>query len=152
MSQQETEESHEQSTSSVRKKRGRQRMTTEAFITKAKHIHGDRYDYSKVVYVQSSAKVTITCPEHGDFTMTPNSHLSEHGCPECALTTTRLTTDEFVTRAKHIHGNRYNYDKTHYTNYKADVMITCLIHGDFEQIPNNHLSGNGCPACYKASL
>nr|DAR48406.1 MAG TPA: restriction enzyme [Bacteriophage sp.] len=57
--------------------------STEQFITSAKEIHGNRYDYSKVKYVDSKTPVTIICPEHGEFEQTPNVHLSNHGCPKC---------------------------------------------------------------------
>lgn len=60
-------------------------LTTESFIGKAREIHGDQYDYSKTEYVNNVTKVTITCHEHGDFTMKPNRHTSSlrQGCPKC---------------------------------------------------------------------
>ena len=48
---------------------------TEAFILKAKLVHGDKYDYSKVEYKGCLEKVCIICPEHGEFWQTPKSHL-----------------------------------------------------------------------------
>jgi len=57
-------------------------MTTEAFVKRAKAIHGDLYDYSKVEYVNATTKVTITDPEHGDFDQAPAKHLTGCGCPE----------------------------------------------------------------------
>ena len=59
-------------------------MTTEEFIQKAKAIHGDKYDYSKVEYVNSKTKVRIICPIHGEFWQVPSNHLRNHGCPKCA--------------------------------------------------------------------
>ena len=54
------------------------------FIEKAKIIHGNRYDYSKVEYVNNSTKVCIICPEHGEFWQTPNNHnTSRQDCPKC---------------------------------------------------------------------
>lgn len=44
---------------------------------------GDRYDYSKVEYVNAKTKVCIICPEHGEFWQTPNGHLNGKGCPKC---------------------------------------------------------------------
>jgi hypothetical protein len=61
------------------------RTTTSQFIAKAKSIHGDKYDYSKVKYEKSSIKVCITCPKHGEFWQTPNSHLSGKGCLKCSM-------------------------------------------------------------------
>lgn len=60
----------------------------------------------------------------------------------------RLTKSEFIKKARLIHGNYYSYDKTVYIKSISKVIITCPIHGDFSQRPNDHLSGrNGCPHC-----
>ena len=60
-----------------------QKSNTEEFIRKSKLIHGNKYDYSKVDYVNNRVKVIITCPEHGDFIQKPLDHLHGSGCPEC---------------------------------------------------------------------
>lgn len=54
-----------------------------------------------------------------------------------------LTTEEFIKKANIIHNNKYVYNKTNYVNNKTNVLITCTMHGDFEQAPNNHLKGWG---------
>ena len=59
----------------------------------------------------------------------------------------KSTTKEFVAKAKAIHGKRYKYHKTRYVNNKTDVIITCPKHGDFVQLPKNHLQYKGCPNC-----
>lgn len=59
----------------------------------------------------------------------------------------RLTTIEFIERAKLKHGTRYLYDKTVYLDSHTEVLITCKIHGDFFQRPRHHLSGSGCSQC-----
>lgn len=133
------------------------RMTTEEFIEKAKEVHGDKYDYSKTVYgTNSSDPVTITCLIHGDFLQKPTNHLSGRGCPECGKERQnqlkKLTTEKFIQRAKEIHGNRYNYDKSVYTSTHDKITITCPIHGDFLQQPNVHLTNHGCPECAKESI
>lgn len=56
---------------------------TQKFIKKARQIHGDRYDYSKVEYVNANTKVCIICPEHGEFWQRPDDHLQGQGCPVC---------------------------------------------------------------------
>lgn len=61
------------------------KLTTEEFIKKAREVHGDKYDYSKVEYVNSKEKVTIICPEHGEFLQSPQKHLSGQGCIKCGL-------------------------------------------------------------------
>lgn len=129
------------------------KMTTEEFITKAREVHGDKYDYSKVEYVNSQTKVCIVCPIHGPFWQTPYSHLSGCGCSACYSDNRgknrkdRMTTEEFIKKAREIHGDTYSYDKTIYKNSKTPVIITCKIHGDFKQLPNNHLKGHGCKIC-----
>lgn len=59
------------------------KLTQEEFIQKARAVHGDKYDYSKVEYVNSSTKVIIICPIHGQFKQSPHDHLSGYGCPHC---------------------------------------------------------------------
>lgn len=48
-----------------------------------KSIHGDKYDYSDVVYQNSYTKIEIVCPDHGPFFQKPNGHMNGNGCPEC---------------------------------------------------------------------
>lgn len=60
------------------------RYTREQFIEKAIAVHGDYYDYSKVIYVNNKTKVCIICPIHGEFWQTPGSHLQSKGCKKCA--------------------------------------------------------------------
>ena len=124
-------------------------LTTEQFIEKAKQIHGNKYDYSKVNYVSSNTKVCIICPEHGEFWQTPNSHLNGNGCSSCKGLK-KLTTKEFIERAKQVHGNKYDYSKTIYVNKRTKVCIICPIHGEFYQTPHNHVyQKQGCPECGK---
>ena len=122
------------------------KLTTEEFIKKARAVHGDRYDYSKVEYVNNKTDVVIICSEHGEFLQKPNYHLCGNGCPECGGTK-QLSTSVFVERSKHIHGDRYDYSKVSYVNNKTKVCIVCPKHGEFWQIPNSHLRGVGCPLC-----
>ena len=126
-------------------------LTAETFIKKAREVHGDRYDYSKSVYVNNKRKVTIICPEHGDFEQTPANHIQGQCCPSCGVVSRAsaqaLTTPEFIERARQVHGDRYDYDRTVYVNRNLKVIITCPEHGDFEQIPANHMQGKGCSSC-----
>ena len=126
---------------------GRKQLTTEEFIRRAKEVHGDKYDYSKVEYVNKSTKVKIICPIHGEFEQIPDSHLHGHGCHKC-VNCKQLTTEEFIHRAKEVHGDKYDYSKVEYINSHTKVKIICPIHGEFEQEPNSHLEGKGCPNCY----
>jgi Protein of unknown function (DUF723) len=125
--------------------------TTDDFIKKAKHVHGNRYDYNRVDYCGEENEIIITCKTHGEFLQTPHNHLAGKGCSECGLIKTlnsiKLTTVEFIKRAKNIHNNYYDYNKTIFENSEINVIITCNIHGDFEQKSHNHLNGQGCPRC-----
>jgi len=122
------------------------KLTTEEFIERAKKVHGDKYDYSKVVYVDTDTKVCIICPIHGEFWQTPHMHLKGQGCPKCYGNDTK-TTEQFIEEAKKVHGDKYIYDETIYKNAYSKVVITCPIHGNFEQRARTHLYGHGCPQC-----
>ena len=122
------------------------RLTTKDFIAKAKKVHGDKYDYSKVEYKCSKEKVCIICPTHGEFWQKPNDHLSGKGCRKC-VRNTPLTTETFVNRAKKVHGGKYDYSKVEYINANTKVCIICPIHGEFWQKPYDHLIKKGCPRC-----
>ena len=121
-------------------------LTTEEFIIKAKNIQGERYDYSKVIYINSYTKVIITCPKHGDFEQRPTDHLRGHCCSIC-FRNKKLTTKEFIERANNIHNRTYEYKKTICQNTRTKVIITCRKHGDFYQRPTDHLNGQGCRKC-----
>lgn len=125
--------------------------TKEEFVAKANQIHGNKYDYTKTNYINKDIKVTITCPIHGDFQQAPLSHLSGCGCPKCNYGV-GYDTNEFIRLARLCHGKRYSYDKVEYVNAKTPVIITCPIHGDFEQAPTLHIHGAGCPKCKSSSM
>lgn len=125
-------------------------MNTDIFISQAKAIHGDRYDYAETKYINSNIKVSIICPKHGRFEQDPSSHLSGSGCPICA--NKNLNTERFVERAMLKHGGRYDYSKVIYRKSTQKVCIICSEHGEFWQTPNTHLQGGGCPECAHKNL
>lgn len=133
--------------------------TTEKFIEKATQIHGDKYDYSKVIYVKAKEKVIIICEvcrlENGcgEFLQSPDSHLNEKGCPTCANNQIS-TTEKFIEKAKLLHINektnlpKYDYSLVNYIDAITKVKILCPTHGEFEQTPSNHIHAKcGCPHC-----
>ena len=126
-------------------------LTKEMFIEKAKKIHGDRYSYSKVNYVNNRTKICIICPEHGEFWQKPSNHLLGQNCPKCTNEYSP-TTEEWIEKAKEIHGDKYDYSKAKYINAATKLCIICPKHGEFWIFPNNHLKGNGCPHCKKSKL
>lgn len=119
-----------------------------SFEKKARETHGNKYDYSKVDYVNSQTKITIICPEHGEFEQIPNNHTTKgNGCLKCAIRDRTSTSDDFIKKAKKIHGDKYNYSKVDYEGRNNKVTIICPAHGEFEQTPTHHLYGQGCPSC-----
>ncbi len=125
------------------------------FMDRAKRIHGDKYDYSKSIYVNCDTKMIIKCDQHGDFYQTPYNHLKGKGCRKCGFITgaaqQRLTKNDFIKRAIKLHGNVYDYSHVNYKNNNSQIEIICKTHGKFMQQPNNHLVGNGCPKCGRIS-
>ena len=127
--------------------------TTQQFIEKAKKVHGNKYDYSKVEYVKHDQKICIICPEHGEFWQTPASHLNGRGCLMCSKERLRNKfskgKDDFVKEAIAVHGNKYDYSKVEYINNGEKVCIICPTHGEFWQLPTHHIQRkHGCPKCY----
>ena len=122
------------------------RKSNKEFIREVQLIHHNRYDYSKVKYINNKTKVCIICPDHGEFWQIPSDHLNGKGCPQCAGNV-RYDKDTFIDKAKIIHNDRYDYSKVEYVNAHTKVCIICPEHGEFWQTPNNHLNGNGCPLC-----
>jgi len=125
--------------------------TTEQFIAKASAIHGDRYDYSLVEYVGNNVKVTIICSEHGPFEQMPSEHLVGSGCNKCGILATaearRKNTEQFIAKARMVHGDRYDYSLVEYLSAMEKVTIICPKHGPFEQTPSGHAGGSGCYEC-----
>lgn len=125
----------------------KRRDTVENFVKKAREIHGDKFDYSKVEYVNCDTNVCIICPEHGEFWQTPYTHIhSKKACPKCSGNV-KYSTEEFIKKAKEIHGDKYDYSKVEYVNAYTKICIICQTHGEFWQTPSGHLNGNGCPKC-----
>jgi len=121
-------------------------LSKDIVIEGFKKVHGERYDYSKVEYAAAKSKVTIICPEHGEFFQTPNNHKSGQGCPHCGGSIMR-TSQQVIEEFRKAHGDRYDYSKVDYNNMGTKVTIICPEHGEFQQSPNNHKSGQGCPTC-----
>lgn len=127
--------------------------TQEDFIKKANEVHDNKYDYSLVEYVKTSVKVKIICPIHGVFEQAPNKHLAGQGCKQCGRERTRMGVDEFIKRAKEVHGDKYDYSKIHeYKSINDKVEIVCPVHGSFWQTPHCHVVlKQNCPKCSNES-
>ena len=130
-------------------------LTTEEFIRRSREVHGDLYDYSKVNYINQRTPVLIGCPKHGWFEQIADNHLHGEGCPYCRGEkigdAKRKTLEQFISEAREIHGDYYDYSKVVYERSDEPVTIICPVHGEFKQSPSSHLSGHGCPSCNRIS-
>ena len=137
---------------------GNNRPTTEQFVVAAQKVHGSKYDYSKTVCANAGTKVIVICKLHGEFSTTQRKHLGKsgraQGCRKCGLlrhADTRFdkSADRFLSEARTIHGKLYDYSKVVYAGVHEKLEIVCKKHGSFWQEANNHLNGQGCPACIR---
>jgi hypothetical protein len=123
-------------------------------ITDFRKTHGDLYDYSRVVYVNTHTHIEIGCPEHGVFRQTPIVHLKGSGCPSCwqnrnkAFGEQRSADygDAYAERAARVHDGKYAITRKPAHSHDT-VDFFCPKHGAFTQIAHAHLLGHGCPAC-----
>lgn len=137
------------------------KLTTEEFIKKAREVHGDKYDYSKVEYVNNQTKVCIICKDHGEFWQAPYTHLNGHGCPKCAYKGDRqrhiYSQEEIIEKIRSLFGERYSFEKVKYKAMKVPIILVChekdengVEHGDFSMRPVNIFSSHQeCPKCSK---
>lgn len=129
------------------------KLTTEEFIKRAKQVHGNKYDYSKSIYVNGRTKITISCKIHGAYEQYPLAHTTGKGCKKCGWVEAHLkttwTTKEFFEKANEVHKGFYSYENTLYKKSHEKVSITCPIHGEFTQIAYVHIQGSKCPKCSK---
>ena len=132
------------------KRNADKKVTKEKFIERATKLFNGFYDYSKVEFNDSKKDyITIICPKHGEFKHKVHWHLAGHGCSQCAIEKSRITTDAFVARAMELHKEKYDYSKSNIVRTKDEISIVCPIHGEFKQTIESHLKGSGCPICGK---
>lgn len=126
------------------------KVTTNKFILKAKNIHGNKYDYSKVNYINLHVPVEIVCNIHGSFWQKPSDHINrKRGCHECGGSKIS-NTEKFIKKANDIHNYKYDYSKSNYKKNIVLIEIVCNIHGSFWQSPRDHLNKRGCKNCGSA--
>ena len=132
-------------------------LTTKEIIDEFHQIHRDKYDYSKTVHNKMHEKITVICPEHGEFQITPSKHRIGQGCPKCGILkrakNQSYDNESFIKLLQRVHNGKYIYTKTALNgNLHNRITITCPIHGDFEQIAQSHLNGHGCQKCQTSHL
>lgn len=150
-----TPDSHINQNAGCPKCSNNKKLDKDYFIEKVTEIHNGKYSYENVIYDDRMSNVEIICPTHGSFLQKPREHLNGSGCQECAIEerakSRRGTLENFINKARKVHGNRYSYDNLCvYVDYYTKLKILCNVpgHGYFEQIPEDHINGRcGCPKC-----
>ena len=132
----------------------KRKLRQQEFISKATEKFKGKYNYDKVIYKKANIPVIITCPIHGDFQQTPTQHLRLTGCPRCAKKKSIKSPQKiqeakeiFLTKAKAIWGDKFDYSKVDYESSGIKVCIICSKHGEFWQTPGHHIAGEQCPKC-----
>lgn len=121
----------------------------ELFIEACKEVHGDKYNYQHVEYINSQSKVDIECSKHGVFSITPNNHISQRtGCKLCKKEEVlEASMKEWLNECLSIHGSTYDYSLVSFRKQSDKVDILCSKHGLFNQEARSHKRGSGCPKC-----
>ena len=119
------------------------------FIRKAEIKHPGKYDYSLVEYIGSKTKVKIICKKCNNiFEQIASTHLDGRGCTKCANDKQSSNNEDFIFKANIVHPGKYDYSLVEYINAKTKVKIICnSCNKIFEQTPDAHLKGQGCPRC-----
>ena len=121
--------------------------TTDGVIKKFRETHGDRYDYSKVIYINDKTKVEIVCKEHGSFWQTPSSHIQGRGCPKCSGGI-NLTQEEFEERMSKKYKD-IDFSEFKYVNAFTPGKCKCKICSNVWETTYSSLIHAivGCPEC-----
>jgi very-short-patch-repair endonuclease len=132
------------------------KLTTEDFKELVLDRHGDNYDTSNSVYVNSKTLISVVCKKHGEFKALPNSIINGIGCPDCVNefnSSSKISNiDEFKQKYTQRFGHKLTFDKSVYIANDKPMLVTCPIHGDFYQTPNKLLNGFGCHECAKKKI
>ncbi|EGQ8456767.1 hypothetical protein KGV31_004065 [Vibrio parahaemolyticus] len=134
---------------------GRKSVTGDRVVDAIDRLFGGQYEFSGFRMVSEGRSrrkhAVLICPQHGEFTIRPNHLFNGVGCAKCgddrAAELRSASLSEFVEKSRIVHGDRFDYSKSVYERAIKKVVITCPEHGDFEQTPNDHLNGYGCPFC-----
>lgn len=139
---------NEQRSEKVRLGKGRDQAW---FLSKAAEVHKGRYDLSAAQFQGYHSKLIVSCPEHGAWEPLAGNFLKGAGCPTCARKLVgqkvTLSTDDFITKSKLVHGEKFDYSVTQYEKAHSKVDIICPQHGVFSQTAMNHVQGHGCQTC-----
>lgn len=143
---------------SIKNNSSKRKFTTEFIIDRAKQIHGDKYDYSKVKYYGIDKPITIICNKHGEFEQKAYQHINKkQGCPKCGIDRNKvmqkgfykqLTKEQVIDNINKVHDNKYIIHDFEYKGYLTPITLECKEHGlftrNYKAIVNN---GYGCRKC-----
>jgi very-short-patch-repair endonuclease len=133
-----------------------QMLDRNKFIKRLKNIYKDKYDFSESVYNGWENPFKIGCKIHGEIMVRPSNFIfKKTGCPKCGFDNryhpSTLSQEEFILKAKSIHGDKYDYSQVEYKSATIRIKIICPKHGLFKQQPKEHIyQKQGCPSCYSS--
>lgn len=127
------------------------KLSKSEFVTRATQVHFNKYSYDNVIYESMLKKISITCPEHGDWLQKPADHLLNHGCPKCKSYKASCKWEDIKSDFQQAHGTYYTYDESSYVRNSIKMRILCPVHGEFWQKPEIHKKGAGCKHCTASS-
>lgn len=128
-------------------------ISRDDFLLRAREKHGDKYIYDLSEPLESNGYINYTCPDHGNIKQRINIHINRGcGCQKCGfISMIKLQSksiDQFIDEARLVHGDTYDYPGDTINSGKDKrIRIICRTHGEFYQLPSNHLKGKGCRAC-----
>jgi len=132
-------------------------MDTESAVIRFRDVHGDKYDYSLVVYEGATSPVTVICREHGSYSVRAATHWGTRGtgngtCPKCIDYKGHLRVipeQDIINRVRLVLGEQYDYSKTRYEGTAVPIFIVCPKHGEFSGYVHNLTKPNsvGCNGC-----
>lgn len=133
------------------------KRTNAEFITEAKVIHGDKYNYDLVNYVNNATHVDIQCNKCSKlFSITPMLHLNRKvGCPFCnpRRSNVKITKEVFLEKADKVHNSKFTYLDLDFKDVRDKVKWKCNTCGNIHsQIVYSHLRGAGCPVCNNKAI
>lgn len=130
------------------------KLTQEQVINSFKEVHGDVFDYSKVVYVDTHTPVEVYCKKHNcNFKTLPKNHKKGSGCTKCGreaqIEKAKKGFDKFKQEMFDLYGDQYDFNNSKYINTKTELTAICKTHGEFSKAPFSLLNGSACDECCK---
>ena len=130
------------------------KLTQEQVINSFREVHGDAFDYSKVVYVDTHTPVEVYCKKHScNFKTLPKNHKKGSGCTKCGreaqIEKAKKDFNKFKQEMFDLYGDQYDFNNSKYINTKTELTAICKTHGEFSKAPFSLLNGSACDECCK---